>query len=483
MNNNIVEGYEFVPGAHLEGIVLPRGTDLTRFVSLSWIHLEGASLEGVIFRQGVNLRGAFFNNADLFQANLEDANLEDANFEGATLAESNLEGANFEDANLDGANLDGANLNGADLRFVLNLERALHADTRHAIMDDDDLEEDSDEEEEEEVWIPPIPPQGRAYDYFNQLANRVPPQGRAYEIHNYFGALDIDSIREFVQKFNVDNDDINGKTISNSEASQQEELFTPLLHFIENSELFKRDEKEDNKEKLNRILTIAKMYNRFDENKNLLTSIIEFVSKQSDDFIEQYIRIIKDECLNAYGQGGQSCVNGVFERIITTIGAVAIVLTQGSMNQDNETYKTLKKLFREINFSELVQEWASTYLEDGEKEEELKSLNVEQRKEHFIQFMTTKYGALITPIITEKIKKEADDYLVSGVFDRMAFGVKGTKRTRKPKGTKGTKRIKRIKGTKRTKGKRKTKRPKGTRRTKGKRKTKKNRRPRRSYKK
>ena len=434
---------------------LQRVNNLQHAVNLRDAYLQGADLRNI-----PTLRNAL-ENIDVRGFNLEDANLLGAELQGINLQGINLRNAELRTIELQGADLRGADLRGADLRFAnlndivfdehtnfrgADLRRtAINAGVRFegAIMDD--------------------------VAHNNNLLVQEPaqvPQGRAYEVHNYFNALDIDAIREFVQKFNVDNNDINGNTISNSEASQQEELFTPLLHFIENSELFKRNEKEDNKEKLNRILTIAKTYNGFDENKNLLTSIIEFVCKQSDDFIEQYIRILKDECLNAYGQNGQSCIKGMFERIVTILGSVAITLTKDeSMNQDNETYKTLKKLFREINFSELVQEWASTYLEDGEKEEELKPLSVEQRKEHFIHFMTTKYGALITPIITEKIKKEADDYLVSGVFDRMAFGVKmrfkGTTRSRKPK---------RTKGTRRTKGKKRTKGPKGT---KGKKRTKK----------
>jgi len=444
MANNIIEGHEFVPGAHLEGIVLPRGTVLTRFADLRGIHLEGASLEGAIFRQGVNLEGAFLNNADLFQANLEGANLEGANLQGTILAEANLEDAIFHDANLEDANLDGADLDGADLRFVLNLERALHADTRRAIMDDDDDEE-----------VMPLP-----------------PQGRAYEVHNYFNGLDINAIRDFIEESNRNNNDVNRTT--QSMKSSVNSLFNPLLHFIDNSDLFNSDEKSENKEKLNRILSIAQDCEGFNANRELLNSIIEFVSKQSDNFIEQYIRIIKDECLNAYGQGGVSCVKGVFERIITTIGAVAIVLTKDeSMNQENETYKTLKILFREINL--LVQEWATTYLEDGEKEEELKSLSIEERKAHFINFMKTKYGALITPIITEKILEEANEYERTGLFERLYFGGK-RKRKRKRK-------TKNVRKTRKTKNVRKTRKTKKTKKTMKKRKPTKIRTLRRSYKK
>ena len=408
MANNI-NGYQLVPNADL------REAFLAGIVFNGDLH--GADLRNALLFASI-LNGVNFQGANLEGANLQGAHLQGANLTGANLTGAHLERARFQDAILNGARLDNAHLlqnelNGANLEgFVMPV---LHQAPVQAVQQ--------------------------------------PLQGRAYEIHNYFDSLDMNEITRFLQEFNVGNADFNQRTIPTAAVvSSEQTLFTPLLNFIDNSDLFTPDEKEENKQKLNRILSVAQGYGRFNANRDLLNSIIEFVSKQSDDFIEQYIRIISDECLNAYGRGdgNESCVKGMFERILTILGTVAITLTQDdSMNQDNETYKTLKKLFREINFSELVQEWASTYLEDGEKEEELKSLSADERKAHFINFMTTKYGALINETIRRKITEEAEQYQQMGVFERMSIGGKRRK-TRRIRRTRRTKRIRRTIKTRRT---------------------------------
>ena len=421
--NNNINGYELVPGADL----------------------HDANLAGIVFRgdlHGTNLRGVDLTGADLTGANLQGADLWGADLTGANLQGVNLQGANLWGASLRNARLDGADLTGATLNGAI-LNGAIFQD---AILNGRNLE-----------IVQAARPHGR------------PPaaiEARAFEVHNYFHSLDMNEITRFLQEYNVRGANLNERTIpSAAAASSEQSLFTPLLSFIDNSELFSPNEKEENKQKLIRILSVAQGYEGFNPNRDLLNLIIEFVSKQSDDFIEQYIRLISDECLNAYGQGGQSCVKGMFERIITILGTVAITLTQdGVSNQENETYKTLKKLFREINFSELVQEWAATYLEDGKKEEELKSLSTDERKAHFINFMTTKYGVLINATIRRKISEEAEQYQQMGVFERMSMG--GRRRNRRTRKTRKTRKTRRRKTRKTRKTKRNKSKNKKSRRRK-----------------
>ena len=445
-------------GADLRGVL-----NLDSALNIQSIGLSGADLRDIhgllqffenIFVPGIDFSSVNLGGIDLQNANLQNINLEGANLQGTEFLDANLQGADLRSTQCGDANFEGANLQGANLRYIRINERTnfQNADLRGArisrgqrfvgaIMNNNN-EDTSDDENE--------------YDEDDDEPARGPPQGRAFEVHNYFNTLDINAIRDFIQEFNKNNNDVNRTTITKSSGSQEQQLFTPLLNFIDNSDLFKSDEKARNKEKLNRILSIAQSYEGFNANRELLNSIIEFVSKQSDDFIEQYIRIISDECLNAYGQGGESCVKGMFERIVTILGTVAITLTKDeSMNQENETYKTLKKLFREINFPELVQEWSSLYLEDGEKEQELKSLSIEERKAHFINFMKTKYGALITPIIRDKILEEAEQYQQMGVFERMSIGGRrGKRKTRKARKTRKTMKIRKTRKTRRRKTRR-----------------------------
>jgi uncharacterized protein YjbI with pentapeptide repeats len=75
-----------------------------------------------------NLHGANLSRANLYEANLHGANLSRANLSGADLIGANLQGANLQEADLQGANLSEADLRladlvGADLREA-NLSRA-----------------------------------------------------------------------------------------------------------------------------------------------------------------------------------------------------------------------------------------------------------------------------------------------------------------------------------------------------------------------
>ncbi len=472
------------PGANLSGVDLRglnlRGIDLSR-ANLSNAHLEGAILRGVNLSRA-NLSNAHLEGATLTNSSLQDAHLEGAHLEGTILTDSDLNSANLSNAHLEGAilinailsraNLQDAHLNGANLTraslFGTLLNGADLSDTilLNAVGTPNYVRQEAVVRRAPAAAAPAAAPAAaaaapapaaahQAYNHFDILRAH---QGRAYEIHNYFDMLREEEITDFLQKFNV-RTELNQKTIQSFAASNSEQsLFTPLLNFIDNSELFRPDEKEQNKQNLNRILTTVTPYRGFNAKRDLLNSTIEFVSKQSDDFIQQYIQILIVECLSAYGRGGPSCVKGMFERIVTTLGEVANTLTKDK-NQDNETYKTLKYLFPQINFGELVQEWGATYLEGGEKEEELRSLSIPERKAHFINFMETKYRdvGLLNPTIRIKISEEANEYQeVLGVFERMAFGRRRINKKTRRKGNKKT--IK--KGNKKTIKKGKNKRKK-----------------------
>ena len=88
---------------------------------------EKASLQGVRLKKA-NLEGANLERADLrftvlFETNLRRAILEGADLRGAELVEFNLQGAKLQGANLEGSHLVAGNLQGAKLRGA-NLQRA-----------------------------------------------------------------------------------------------------------------------------------------------------------------------------------------------------------------------------------------------------------------------------------------------------------------------------------------------------------------------
>jgi hypothetical protein len=265
-------------------------------------------------------------------------------------------------------------------------------------------------------------------------AQRAPqaPQGVAFEIHNFFNLLNIDNIKHFLTEFNDSNPEFNVNIILKFLGKRKSEptvrldniisfdpLFSPLINFVKNT--YPENEKQEKIDGLKSINTSIESYGNYNQILPLLKLVITFVSKQSDEFITQYIDILKYDCLNAYNSGvdRSSCTKGMVERTVTALKEVSIVLLSEDTN--NEFYIQLKGLFSDFN--ELIQEWSNTYLEGGSKANELSDLaTVPERKAHFIAFMERKYGAGISDSIREKINTEANKFEEAGVFTNLQFG-------------------------------------------------------------
>jgi uncharacterized protein YjbI with pentapeptide repeats len=392
-------------------------------------HLERASFVGA------NLINAVFVRAHLEEANFQYASLEEAVFVGA-----HLEGAHFEDTYLVNANFRGAYLQGANFQAIPR-GYLLGADFEGVHIDNNTLFNINNLSQQQRQQIQQI------QQIQQEQAQPVIRPGAAFEIHNLFEALDLVPISQYLNNFNNDNNHpINPKTIPDN-VNEPTNLFTPLLVFIDKSDLFlPNNKKERVKYDLQaRILPRVLGYENLDRYKDVLTSSINFVSRQDDDFIEQYIGAYIQDCLEAYnGPSPESCVKGMVERIVTNLNEVANQLLTAF--PENQTYNEIKGLFPNIDFRAAVQEWAQKYLEDGESEDELINLSPEQRKQHFIDFMKQKYGGLITNSINDQINKEAKEYERMGVFERRSFG--GKRKTRRKRGRCKRKTIKRSKGKK-----------------------------------
>jgi len=379
-----------------------------------------------------NFIDAHFEYANLQDAHFHDAHLERANFQNARLLNTqfnraHLEGADFQDAVLEGADFQDAHFDNNTLFNVNNLSQQQIQQIQNLGLN---LGENLNLNLELEALMQ------------QPLINR----GLAFEIHNLFDALNLNRISQYLNNFNNDNSHhINPKTIPDN-INERNNLFTPLLVFIDKSELFLPNEKERIKNDLQaRILPRVLGYENLAMYIDVLTSSINFVSRQDDNFIEQYIRIYKKECLEAYnGDNPESCTKGMVERIVTSLKDAAEARLTAF--PENQLYNDIFGLFPNINFVEAVQEWSQKYLEDGESEDELINLSPQQRKQHFINFMKQKYGRLITNSINEKINREAEEYERMGVFERRSLG--GKRKTRRKRGKGKRKTIKRSNGKK-----------------------------------
>ncbi len=275
-----------------------------------------------------------------------------------------------------------------------------------------------------------IPPNIDPQDIQPPIDPIQPPNGHmehiiAYgmEVHNMFGNLNIPAINQFLTNYNQTHRDINPNTIPDVVPTDPN-IFTPLITFIDKSNLFSPAEKEVNKENINNIKQT--IYNSgitmLNNNIDFFKKVMGFVCRQNDNFIEQYIRAYRVDCLNI-ANGLPSCVKGMVERILLIVDKTAEIMLL-HVAPEIKTYIELRALFPNINFTEVVQEWATKYLEDGENADELKNLSIAGRKAHFINFMRQRYGNLLTLTIDYKINEEANTYLGSGVFERLAFGGK-----------------------------------------------------------
>jgi len=414
-NVNLAGAY--LTGAHLEGANLA-GAYLTQ-AHLEGADFSGANLDNSFFDNISNFNGTRFIDANCFSINLDASTLRGADFRGADFIETDLQGVDFRGAHLEEAHFIDANLEGADFRGAF-LDNAFFEGATIDVNTRFTRANLSQTQIQLLGLLQEIPP---------------PVAGVAFEIHNLFSALNIDAITDYLNNFNNDNNHpVNPNAIPDN--NEPNNLFTPLIAFINKSELFLPGEKEIITNNLQTIiLQRVQLYGNIGALYPLLRSVINFVSRQENNFVEQYIRVYIQDCLEAYsGNNGASCTKGMVERIITVLNEVSKqMLTEFP---ENPTYNDIKRLFPNIVFNEVVQEWAQKYLQDGENEEELASLTIGQRKRHFINFMRVKYGGLLTESILQQINNEATRYENEGIFERMSFGGRKNKKTRKRKSMK-----------------------------------------------
>jgi hypothetical protein len=199
--------------------------------------------------------------------------------------------------------------------------------------------------------------------------------------------------------------------------------FVPLINRLFSNSQQSVDQLNTILEKLN----LAE-YSREPKTINIIGKTVDFVLKQPDEFIEFYINAYIQDCYNAYQNGEMSCVGGIVERFYMIIGDAAYAMCPDE-NCNNPIYTELLTLFgKKIDKNELTQEWAEKYLES----DEIKNMSKSERKQHYIDFMKSKYKELdmLDETTENLINKEADN--IDYVFESLQFGGKRrNKQTRK----------------------------------------------------
>lgn len=228
-----------------------------------------------------------------------------------------------------------------------------------------------------------------------------------------------------------------------------------ITQMLNNTDIFTIEEKTSKLPILQYLLNVS--YIPIEINKELILKSFEFMLSQPNPVIKSYISNYINECGMAYGintnetnfnTANVSCVKGRFERFITLMKTV--FLENCLENQQAELCKPiyiriLKEVFstdltrsvKELNYSELVQQWDTDHLENAVYHSQH---NVDQMDENakneffkndFVQYMTQKYTEhnLLTPEITTKINHDVTQFEAMGTFRDMHFG--GKKRSQK----------------------------------------------------
>ncbi len=264
----------------------------------------------------------------------------------------------------------------------------------------------------------------------DQLRDTPPPrtEGRAYEIHEYFKSLNRKEIYNILTEFiNDTNHSINPHAVGSNNINQQTNELTPLENFIDSK--FNEEDKPNYK---NILKTVKGLIDSFYSKKNsplyntpefvalvnelekLVNASIAFVIRQDDEFIDEYIRILTDECAKAYKGSTieESCDKGAVEKIITGIGNIAYNRCLDDTTC-TELMSKLKTVFKKMALTDSRNEWIKHNITNGK----LKEKTENERRTHFINYLTTITHPM-NDAIRGQINKLADTPFMREIFEK-----------------------------------------------------------------
>jgi len=266
------------------------------------------------------------------------------------MVSSNLEKANLTGANLTGAIMVGVDLSGADLTKAT----MVGADIKDTIFTNVEMNKTNisglvfTPENQLSLIRPNTIIQGTmGIEGVPVLDGRVHEiqirEGEGYEVHNAYSKL-MSKRRDILD------------IISSRDYDPGIEL-TPYIismfgeYFIsKNGSPAYQKEQFDNLREIEEALVINDNINGGPdgEYKELIYESVRFALSQDDLFKDEYVKIFMDETCNAYGSERErlSCVKGILERLVISIGATVQVLCSENITcGDNYLYVKLNNVF------------------------------------------------------------------------------------------------------------------------------------------
>ena len=358
----------------LNKLLEQRKLDASVDINLFNSDLQNADLHGAILNNS-NLSGSRLNNANLSGAKLTRANLSGTDLTNANLENALLIGTNLSNAKLTGAVLTGANLTGATLRGAIG---ANVQGTRGRIVSQS--------------------------------------RGPAFEVHN-----------AFIQFKPIESEYL--RLINMPDVTYSDPYDYIEVKFKSNIQrLFPKDESK-----------LEQFYTVFDKIKadrsipadsiDLIIKSIDFVFSQDDAFQTEYLLAFIEDTCNAYSKGMTSCLKGIIERFVLTVGKTVEIVCTKEEGCGNETYKALNEL---LNTKFVISDAASKWFEEKATDDEIIKLTTAERKQHFIKYLIDEAKRLRVPneeYITKEISKYAD--VIDYSFEKLEIGGKNVNKTRR----------------------------------------------------
>lgn len=296
-----------------------------------------------------------------------------------------------------------------------------------------------------------------------------PVVGVAFEIHNAFNKLNLNGIYAFLKAYNQQHpNDINPNTRPQQLEIRGDDfalrVLKPLVYFIYNSGMYNDDNFKN--EKLNDFNAIYNRIRRTDslaDKMDVIDACIDFVVRQDNDFIEQYINILTQDCMHAYsGENQASCSAGMVERLITVLNEAAKIRLQDPQLADDKRLlyeQQVSRMFKTID--DLSSQWNEEFIGNEEKRQQLLDTlkTKEERKQQFVDYIAQNYEPYIDDAFRQNILNYANSF--DYMFENLELGGSRKKRRHHKK----TKKARRKSKRKQTHKKHRTQRKKYRKRT------------------
>ena len=297
----------------------------------------------------------------------------------------------------------------------------------------------------------------QAMNVFLEMVNNVPP-GERIDVNNFIRERQAQPVHRRGVAFEIHNAFTDFQAKKNAYlaliAEPDNEYVNIINYIYENysriiGEIFPNDAVEKRKQLEKLIEKI--MDSRFDEYKDLIGKTVSFVTKQDNNFKEQYILVFLIDSCKAYETGSDrtSCVKGIIERIVLSVGSAVQILCMDD-DCENETYQKLNAL---MNPKFKVADAANSWFKTAETNAEIQAMDKIDRKNNFIEYLKLEAIRLdhkdgIIPVnIMADINAYADtmDY----AFDKLQLG--GAKKSRKSIKSRKSRKTKKSKKSRKSK--------------------------------